>query len=169
MQVDLLIHNAKQLVTCAGAGGPKRGQAMHDVGLIADGALAIANGVIVATGPSARLRAQYTATQTIDAGGKVVCPGFVDCHTHLVFAGDRVNEFEQRIKGATYLEIMAAGGGIVSTVRATRAATLEQLVSGARTRLDEMLRLGATTVEAKSGYGLDPATELKLMHALEIL
>jgi imidazolonepropionase len=142
---------------------------MQDVGLIADGALAIANGVIVAAGPSAKLRAQYTARQTIDASGKVVCPGFVDCHTHLVYAGDRVNEFEQRIKGATYLEIMAAGGGIVSTVRATRAATLEQLVAGARIRLDEMLRLGTTTVEAKSGYGLDTATELKLIQTVEIL
>ena len=169
MQVDLLIHSAKQLVTCAGAVGPKRGQAMQDVGLIDDGAIAIADGVIVATGPSAELRAQYTARQIIDASQKVVCPGFVDCHTHLVFAGDRVNEFELRIKGATYLEIMAAGGGIVSTMHATRAATLEQLVAGARARLDEMLRLGTTTVEAKSGYGLDTATELKLMQAVDML
>ena len=167
--IDLLIHNAKQLVTCAGASGPKRGQAMQDVGLIDDGAIAIADGVIVATGPSTELRARYTARQTIDASQKVVCPGFVDCHTHLVFAGDRVNEFELRIKGATYLEIMAAGGGIVSTMHATRAATLEQLVAGARARLDEMLRLGTTTVEAKSGYGLDTATELKLMQAVDSL
>jgi imidazolonepropionase len=167
--IDLLIHNAKQLVTCAGAGGPKRGQAMQEIGLIEDGAIAIADGVIVATGPSTELRAQYTAHQTIDASRKVVCPGFVDCHTHLVFAGDRVSEFELRIKGATYLEIMAAGGGIVSTMHATRAATLEQLVAGARARLDEMLRLGTTTVEAKSGYGLDTATELKLMQAVGAL
>ncbi len=142
---------------------------MQDVGLIDDGAIAIADSVIVATGPGAELRAQYTARQTIDASQKVVCPGFVDCHTHLVFAGDRVNEFELRIKGATYLEIMAAGGGIVSTMHATRAATLEQLVAGARARLDEMLRLGATTIEAKSGYGLDTATELKLMQVVDIL
>jgi imidazolonepropionase len=142
---------------------------MQDVGLIDDGAIAIADSVIVATGPSTELRAQYTARQTIDANQKVVCPGFVDCHTHLVFAGDRVNEFELRIKGATYLEIMAAGGGIVSTMHATRAATLEQLATGARARLDEMLRLGTTTVEAKSGYGLDTATELKLMQAVDVL
>ena len=169
MNVDFLIHNARQLVTCASAGEPKRGAAMLDVGLIEDGALAIADGVIVAAGPSAELRAHYTARQSIDARGKVVCPGFVDCHTHVVYAGDRVNEFELRIKGATYVEIMAAGGGIVSTVRATRAATLEQLIDAARIRLDEMLRLGTTTVEAKSGYGLDTATELKLMLAVAAL
>ena len=167
--IDLLIHNAGQLVTCAGAKGPKRGQALRDVGLITDGALAISEGLIVAVGPSDELRARYTARQTLDADGKVVCPGFVDCHTHLVYAGDRVNEFEQRIQGATYMQIMAGGGGIVSTVRATRAADLAALVSIARTRLDEMLRLGTTTVEAKTGYGLDTATELKLLQAAETL
>jgi imidazolonepropionase len=167
--IDLLIHNAGQLVTCAGPQGPKRGQALRDVGLITDGAVAIDRGMIVAVGPNDELGARYTAQQTLDAGGKVVCPGFVDCHTHLVYAGDRVNEFEQRIQGATYMQIMAAGGGIVSTVRATRAACLAELVASARVRLDEMLRLGTTTVEAKTGYGLDTATELKLLQAAETL
>ena len=109
--------------------GSKRGEAMADVGLIPDGAIAIADGQIVAVGPSADLQADYTAGETIDASGKVVCPGFVDPHTHVVYAGDRVNEFELRIRGATYMEIMEAGGGIVSTMRATRAATVEQLVA----------------------------------------
>jgi imidazolonepropionase len=142
---------------------------MQDVGVIVDGAVAIADGIIVACGPSGELCATYQAKHTIDATGKCLCPGFVDCHTHLVFGGERTDEFELRIKGATYLEMMAAGGGIVSTVRATREASLEQLVHDAHRRLAEMLRLGTTTVEGKSGYGLDTATELKLMQALDAL
>jgi imidazolonepropionase len=169
MQVDLLIHNAAQLVACASPNGPKRGQAMADVGFIPDGAIAIAAGQIVAVGPSADLQADYTAGQTIDASGKVVCPGFVDPHTHVVYAGDRVNEFELRIRGATYMEIMEAGGGIVSTMRATRAATVEQLVTESRLRLDTMLALGTTTMEIKTGYGLDTASELKMLEAIASL
>lgn len=169
MHVDLLIHNARQLVTCAAPGGPKRGAAMRDVGLIADGAVAVHDGVIVAVGPGADLLARYDAAARIDASGKVVCPGFVDPHTHVVFAGDRIDEFEQRIAGASYLEIMAAGGGIVATVRATRAAALEQLVDESRARLDAMLRNGTTTAEAKTGYGLDTATELKQLVATAAL
>lgn len=169
MQVDLLIHSARQLVTCASPVGPKRGEAMRDVGLIEDGALAIAGETIEACGKSDELRAAYRAAQTLDATDKVICPGFVDCHTHLVFAGDRIDEFELRIKGATYLEIMAAGGGIATTVRATREAPMEQLVEGARRRLDRMFRRGTTTAECKSGYGLDTRTELKLMRVLDVL
>lgn len=164
LKVDLLIHHAAQLVTCAG--GPKRGAAMADAGLIPDGAIAIAEGEIVAVGPSADLRADFTAHETIDASGKVVCPGLVDPHTHVVYAGDRVNEFELRIRGASYMEIMAAGGGIVSTMQATRAATVEQLVAETRPRLDAMLALGTTTVEIKTGYGLDTASELKMLEAI---
>jgi len=166
VQVDLLVHNAAQLVTCASPNGPKRGEAMRDVGLIPDGAVAIAEGQIVAVGPTDELRADYTPRETLDAGGRVVCPGFVDPHTHLVYAGDRVAEFEMRIQGATYMEIMQAGGGIVSTVRATRAATVEELVAEARLRLDTMLTLGTTTVEVKTGYGLDTASELKMLQAI---
>lgn len=165
MQIDLLIHSAAQLVTCASPAGPKRGAAMRDVGVIADGAVAVAGGQIVAAGPSAELRARYSAAQEIDATGKVVCPGFVDPHTHVVFAGDRVAEFEQRIAGTSYLAIMAAGGGIAFTTRASRAATLEQLVAETRPRLAAMLAHGTTTAEAKSGYGLDTASELRLLAA----
>ncbi len=126
MQVDLLIHSAAQLVTCASPDGkPKRGAAMRDVGLIQDGAVAVQNGFIVAVGATAQLRAQYTATRMIDASGKVVCPGFIDPHTHVVYAGDRIDEFEMRIQGASYMEIMATGGGIVSTMKSVRAASLE--------------------------------------------
>jgi imidazolonepropionase len=168
-EIDLLVTNAGQLVTCASPAGPKRGAAMGQVGLIEQGAVGVAQGKIVAVGPSAALQAGYTARRTIDAGGKVVCPGFVDPHTHLVFAGDRVAEFELRIKGASYLEIMAGGGGIVSTSQAVRQASVEQLVAESRPRLEAMLVLGTTTVEIKTGYGLDTASELKLLQAIEAL
>lgn len=166
--IDLLLTNAAQVVTCAGI-GPKRGAAQADVGVIADGAVAIDNGVIVAVGPAAEVAAHYTARTQIDVAGKVLCPGFIDCHTHLVFSGDRVAEFERKLAGATYQELLAAGGGILSTMHATRAAALSELVETGRRRLATMLQLGATTVEIKSGYGLDTATELKLLAAIEAL
>ena len=169
MKVDLLIHSATQLVTCASPDGPKRGEAMLEVGLIVDGAVAVAEGDIVAVGPAAELQADYSARETIDAGGKVVCPGFIDPHTHAVYAGDRTNEFELRLKGASYMEIMQAGGGIVSTMKAIRAATVEQLVAESRPRLAAMLALGTTTVEIKTGYGLDTKNELKMLKAMATL
>ncbi len=142
---------------------------MTDVGLIPDGAVAVADGEVVAVGPTHELGAQYTACEVIDASGKVVCPGFVDPHTHLVYAGDRVAEFEMRIQGATYLEIMEAGGGIVSTTRATRAATIDELVVASRPRLDMMLALGTATAEVKTGYGLDTQSELNMLMAAAAL
>ncbi len=169
MHVDILIHSASQLVTCASPGGPKRGAALAEVGLMTDGAMAVADGEIVAVGPTSELRADYTAPETIDATGKVVCPGFVDPHTHVVYAGDRTAEFELRIRGATYMEIMAAGGGIVSTMAATRAASVTQLVTESRPRLDTMLALGTTTVEVKSGYGLNTTSELNMLRAIAAL
>jgi imidazolonepropionase len=169
MQVDLLIHSAAQLLTCASAGGPKRGQALADVGLIADGAVAMVDGQIVDAGPSGDLCARYTAERAIDASGKVVCPGFIDAHTHVVYGGKRIDEFEMRIRGATYMQIMEAGGGIASTMRATRGATVEQLVAAACPRLDAMLSLGTTTVEAKTGYGLDVASEIRMLEAIAAL
>jgi imidazolonepropionase len=110
--------------------------------------------------------ADHSAQKTIDASGKVVCPGFVDPHTHVVYAGDRVAEFELRLKGASYMEIMAAGGGIVSTMSAVRGATIAQLVDETRPRLDAMLALGTTTVEVKSGYGLNTQSELNSLQAI---
>jgi imidazolonepropionase len=169
MKIDLLVHSAAQLVTCAAPDGPKRGAAMRDVGLIPDGAVAVSDGEIVAVGSTTGLRADFTARQTLDASGKVVCPGFVDPHTHAVYAGDRAAEFEMRIRGATYMEILQAGGGILSTMRATRAATVEQLVAESRSRLNAMLALGTTTVEVKTGYGLDTAGELKMLQAIAAL
>lgn len=169
MQVDLIIHNAGQLLTCAAPGGPKRGAAMRDTGPVADGALAVRGGTIAALGRSADILSRYAAAQMIDAQGRAVCPGFVDAHTHVVYAGERIAEFEQRIAGAGYLEIMAAGGGIAATTRATRAASLDELTRQARARLDRMLALGTTTVEAKTGYGLELAAELKQLAAIAAL
>jgi imidazolonepropionase len=142
---------------------------MRDAGLIEQAAVAVRDGRIVAVGPSAEVAARYTADERIDCTGHAVCPGFVDPHTHAVFGGDRVHEFEQRIGGATYMEIMAAGGGIAYTVRHTRAASEEELVALTRKRLDQMLALGTTTVEIKSGYGLDTESELKLLRVAEQL
>ncbi len=169
MNIDLLIYNASQVITCAQPDGPKRGEAMQDVGLITNGAVAVADGKIIAVGPSADLKNSYTAPQTLDAQGKVLCPGFVDPHTHVVYAGDRVAEFELRIKGASYMEIMAAGGGIVSTTQAVRQASVEQLVAETRPRLEMMLGLGTTTVEIKTGYGLDTDSELNMLKAIDEL
>ncbi len=169
IQVDLLILNAAQVVTCASPDGPKRGEAMADVGLVENGAVAVTGGKITAVGSTANLQKIYAAGQTIDAGGKVVCPGFVDPHTHVVYAGDRVNEFELRIKGVGYQEIMAAGGGIASTARAVREASVEQLAAETRPRLGAMLELGTTTVEIKTGYGLDTKSELKMLQAINEL
>ncbi len=142
---------------------------MSELGMIVDGAIAIADGQVVATGTSSEIRSRYCASQEWDAAGHVVLPGFVDAHTHLVFAGSRVDEFERRISGATYLEIMAAGGGIMSTVRATRAASLDQLAAEARPRLARMLAYGTTTAEVKTGYGLTTADELKCLEAIRLL
>lgn len=167
--VDLLIYNITQLVTCAGSQSPKRGGDMGEIGLLTDGALAIAEGRIVAVGESAELLADYSADQRFDASDHAIVPGFVDPHTHTVFGGDRVHEFEMRIQGADYLSILAAGGGIVSTMRHTRAADEATLFTAARKRLNEMLSLGTTTVEIKSGYGLDTATELKMLRVIEAL
>lgn len=168
-RVDLLIHSASQVVTCASPSGPKRGLALADSGVIAHGAVAISDGVIVAVGDSDELRAGYSAHEQIDASGKTICPGFVDCHTHLVFGGNRVAEFELKLAGASYIQILAAGGGILSTMTATRAAPFTHLVADGRARLDAMLRLGTTTVEIKTGYGLDSTTELELLRVIDAL
>ncbi|NOT55447.1 MAG: imidazolonepropionase [Deltaproteobacteria bacterium] len=164
MCIDLFVHSASQLLTMPG--GPQRSSALGTLGLIEDGAVAIHAGKIIATGTTTSLRGRFEPRHEIDATGKVVLPGFVDPHTHAVWAGDRVDEFEMRIAGATYLEIMRAGGGIMATVRQTRAASVQQLVDQTRARLQRMLAHGTTTVEVKTGYGLDTAAELRQWAAL---
>lgn len=164
--VDLLIHSAAQLCVVPAHNGPQRGAALGDLGIIPDGALAVRQGQIVATGRAADLRARFRATSEIDATGRCVLPGFVDPHTHLPWFGDRANEFEQRLAGATYMEIMAAGGGIMSTVHQTRQASVADLVADNLPRLQRMLAHGTTSAEAKTGYGLDTAAELKQLDAM---
>jgi len=167
--IDLLIHSAAQVVTCASPDGPRRGAAMRDAGVIAHGAVAITAGKIVAVGKSDDLRRVFHASDELDASGKAITPGFVDPHTHVVYAGDRVAEWELKLRGASYLEILESGGGIVSTMRATRAASLDELVAQSGKRLREMLRLGTTTAECKTGYGLDLENELKMLRAMALL
>lgn len=166
--VDLYLHHAEQVVTCASR-APKRGHEMAEAGVIERGAVAVRDGRIVAVGPTTQLDGTFAADHVIDCSGRSVCPGFVDAHTHAVYGGDRAAEFELRIQGASYLEIMAAGGGIVSTVRHTRAASEDELVRSATVRLDEMLALGTTTVEIKTGYGLSVEDELKMLQVIERL
>jgi imidazolonepropionase len=160
----MLIHSASQLLTLAG--GPQRGSRLGDLGLIGDGAVLIRDGQIAAVGPTADLLAAHPDEPRLDVSGCVVLPGFVDPHTHLVWAGDRAAEFEMKMAGAKYLEILAAGGGILSTVRASRAASLEDLLNQTRQRAWRMFAHGTTTVEAKTGYGLETAAELKLLEVL---
>lgn len=166
MKIDLIIERAAQLVTCAADGEPKRGQAMRDVGIVENGALAIDKGAIIGIDETREIRGNFQAENTIDASGKVVCPAFVDPHTHVVFAGNRLNEFELKIEGADYLEILENGGGILSTVRQTREASLDDLIEQTLRRLDEMLICGTLTAEIKTGYGLDTKTELKMLETI---
>ncbi|MFZ5903090.1 MAG: imidazolonepropionase [Chloroflexota bacterium] len=160
----MLIHSASQLLTLPG--GPQRGRALGTLGIIEDGAVVIREEKIVAVGKTAELRASFPDEPTLDAARCVVMPGFVDPHTHLIWAGDRANEFEMKMAGKPYLEILAEGGGIISTVRATRTASIESLIAQTRPRLLRMFAHGTTTAEAKTGYGLQTATELRLLKAL---
>lgn len=160
----MLIHSASQLLTLAG--GPQRGRELGRLKIIPDGAVLIQDEYIAEVGPSAELRAAHPGEPALDAGGKVVMPGFIDPHTHAIWAGDRSAEFEMRLQGKTYLEILAEGGGIISTVRATRSGSLEEMIAGTRTRLKSMFNFGTTTAEAKTGYGLRTAAELRMLQAL---
>lgn len=165
--IDLLLINAGQVCTIpAQNGGPQRGDALGVLGIVENGAVAIRAGKIVAVGPTDALQDGYKSTETLDVEGRVVVPGFVDPHTHAVWVGDRAHEFEMRVAGATYMEILAAGGGINSTVQNVRAASVEDIIAESRPRLDRMLDAGTTTVEVKTGYGLDVANELKLLEAI---
>jgi imidazolonepropionase len=169
----LLVEGASGIATVAGA--IRRGGAQGDADVISGGALAVAcwEGRILAVGWSDEVHRQIVAEglpldefRRLDARGGFVTPGLVDAHTHLLFAGTREGEWQLRARGAGYLEVLAAGGGILSTVAATRAASDEDLLSGGRARLGQMLANGTTTAEAKSGYGLDVATELRLLELI---
>ncbi|HEV2490917.1 MAG TPA: imidazolonepropionase [Candidatus Acidoferrales bacterium] len=161
---DLLLSGCSELVTLRGP-APRRGSALAELGIIRDGALLVRNGRIAAVGPRRRIEGLREARRArkLDVGGRVVLPGFVDSHTHLIFAGSRANEYEMRIAGASYEEIARAGGGIVSSVRNLRRASSAELKSRALANLADFAAHGTTTIEAKSGYGLDWASERKTL------
>jgi imidazolonepropionase len=166
---DVVYRHCRQLATCAGP-APRRGARQGNIEIIGDGALAIRGERVVFAGPTADLPSDVAnGAPIVDIPRLSIVPGFVDAHTHAMFAGDRRQELRRRLAGETYAQIAAAGGGIVSTVRATRAASEEDLVERTRERLDEMLRAGTTTCEIKSGYGLDVESELKMLRAIRRL
>jgi imidazolonepropionase len=175
MTGNLIIKNATELVTCSGFAA-KKGMAMSELGIISDGAVIIEGGKISRVGSTAEVMAELKSSgrdlsgfDTLDAAGRAVLPGFVDSHTHLVFGGYRAEEHAWRLKGDRYMDILQRGGGILSTVRATRSASREELVRTGLTRLDSMLSFGVTTVEGKSGYGLDRQTEIKQLEVMSEL
>jgi len=167
MAKTMLLKNAAELVTCRGV-APKFGAAMAEIGVIPDGAMWIEDGVIRRVGTTAEIVEGLDGEpdEVVDAAGRCVLPGFVDPHTHFLFGGYRAEEFSWRLRGDTYMQIMERGGGIVNTVQATRASTTEELLEVGWKRMSSMLSFGVTTVEGKSGYGLDAATEIKQLEVM---
>ena len=172
MNGNMIIKNAAELVTCSGFSA-KKGKEMADLRIIEDGAVIIKEGLIETVGQTGNIEKQFKKSgadhsdfDIIDARGKAVLPGFVDSHTHLVFGGYRAEEFSWRLRGDSYMEIMQRGGGIVNTVNATRQASAEELLKSGIKRLNSMLSFGVTTVEGKSGYGLDRETEIKQLEVM---
>jgi imidazolonepropionase len=172
MPGNLIIKNAAQLVTCSGFKA-KQGKEMSNLHVIENGALVIENGTIRSVGKTNDILNGFNNTidkfNVIDAGGKAVLPGFVDSHTHFIFGGYRAEEFSWRLRGDSYMDILEKGGGILSTVKATRAAKKETLIKTGIKRLNSMLSFGVTTVEGKSGYGLDLKTEIKQLEVMKDL
>jgi imidazolonepropionase len=164
IKIAMLIHSASQLLTLHG--GPQRGCALGTLGIIVDGATLVRDGKIQAVGSTKDLLAAYPNEPRLDASGCAVLPGFVDPHTHVIWVGDRAAEFEMKMAGMKYLEILASGGGILSTVRKTRSASIEMLMDETRPRLGRMFAHGTTTAEAKTGYGLQTETEIRMLEAL---
>ena len=171
MVADFLIHNTSEILTCAGP-APRIGARQADAGSRPRAVVAALRGTIVFVGDEDTWQREGLLTAdaiVLDAVGGAVVPGFVDPHTHVVFAGDRRDELRRRLEGASYADIAAAGGGIVSSVRATRAASSDELVAATHARLDEMLRCGTTTCEVKSGYALTTEGELNMLRAVRAL
>ena len=160
----MLIHSASQLLTMTK--DPQRGDRLGELGIISDGAVLIRDSLIQETGTTADLLSRFPNEDRLDIGGCVLMPGFVDPHTHLVWAGDRAAEFEMRLQGKSYMEIMAAGGGIQSTVNSTRSASVADLLSQTRQHARSIFAMGTTSAEAKSGYGLELESELKQLDVL---
>ncbi|MFW5927705.1 MAG: imidazolonepropionase [Thermoplasmatota archaeon] len=167
MSIDLIIKNCSELHTMRGPKRARIGDEMKETGLIENGALAVDNEEIIDAGGTEEIVSKYESEKTIDASGKTVVPGFVDPHTHLVYAGSREDELIMKVKGKTYMEILESGGGILRTVNATRDASKDELKEAMRKRMDKMLEYGTTTAEAKSGYGLDLENEIKSLEVIQ--
>lgn len=169
-KADILVADANELITLAGGSErPRVGKQMQDIGIIRGGCVAVRDGRIIAVGKREEIAENVKAEITINARGKIVMPGFIDPHTHLVFAGSREDEFQMKIRGASYMEILRAGGGILKTVRETRKASIDELVNVGLKTLSVMLLHGTTTVEAKSGYGLTAEDEIKILEVMRRL
>ena len=166
---SLALLHASQLVTLAGPKRPRIGKELSELGIIRDGGLLIRDGKIDVVGPSDEIEKKSTDAEVVDLGGRVVLPGFVDAHTHLVFAGNRLDDFERRARGESYEQIAKAGGGIWSTVEKTRAASEADLFGQATKHAEWFVKCGTTTVEAKSGYGLTLDDELKILRVMQRL
>ena len=166
---SLAVLHASQLVTLAGPNRPRVGTELSELGIIHDGGMLIRNGNIEIVGPSDEIENSIGNAEIVDARGRVVMPGFVDAHTHLVFAGNRLDDFERRARGESYQQIAKAGGGIWSTVEKTRAASEPDLLAQAKKHANWFLRCGTTTIEAKSGYGLTVEDEFKILCVLRQL
>jgi imidazolonepropionase len=166
---SLALLHASQLVTLSGPKRPRIGKELSELGIIRDGGILIRDGKINVIGPSDEIERKSRDAEVVDLGGRVALPGFVDAHTHLVFGGNRLDDFERRARGETYEQIAEAGGGIWSTVEKTRAASEDELFKLAKKRTDWFLKCGTTTVEAKSGYGLTLEDELKILRVLRRL
>jgi imidazolonepropionase len=163
--VDILIENANEILTLKGDNFPRKKQHMNELSIIKNGSIAIENDVIVDVGKNL----SYHAEKKINAKGKTILPGFVDPHTHVVFSGSREFEIDMKLKGHSYMDILNRGGGILYTVNKTREASYNDLINQSKNRLDNMLKYGTTTCEAKSGYGLDIKTEMKILKVNEKL
>ena len=166
---SLAVLHVSQLVTLAGPTRPRVGAEMAELAIIRDGGMLIHDAKIDSVGPSDEIQRKSRGAQIVDARGRVVLPGFVDAHTHLVFAGNRLDDFERRTRGESYKQISKAGGGIWSTVEKTRAASEQDLLAQAKRHADWFLRCGTTTVEVKSGYGLTLEDELKILRVIRSL
>ena len=166
---SLALLHASQLVTVAGPKRPRVEKELSELGIIRDGGILIRDGNIDSVGPNDEIEKKAGDAEIIDLGGRVVLPGFVDAHTHLVFGGNRLDDFERRARGETYEQIAKAGGGIWSTVEKTRAASEDELFGMAKKRVDWFLKCGTTTIEAKSGYGLTLEDELKILRVIRRL
>ena len=166
---SLAVLHASQLITLSGPRRPRVGTELSVLGIIRNGGMLIRDGKIERVGPSDEIEKNVGDADVVDAGGRVVMPGFVDAHTHLVFAGNRLDDFERRARGETYEQIAKAGGGIWSTVEKTRAASELELLTQAKKHANWLLSCGTTTVEAKSGYGLTVEDELKILRVMRQL